>query len=134
MGYYFTDAEINNLGEEMLEAVKSKNLWYRFSIWLAIDEDDFLNNFKNKFLTNLSSAVAPHSVSINGKEFHYPLSWDLLFRSAESDDDEEAVELVRQLYAELNGKRYVELEKIMPKLKKILKVRYLEAVKKEIAK
>ena len=136
MGYYFTDAEINNLGEEMLECMKSKNLWYRFCIWAAVDEDKFLNYFKSEFLTNLSSSVAPRSVSINGKEFHYPLSLDSLLQSTESDDDEDFVEFKRRLYAELNGngKRYVELEKGMPKLKKIFKDAFLEQMKKEIAK
>lgn len=136
MGYYFTDAEINNLGEEVLETVKLKNLWNRFIFGLVIDEDDFLNNFKNEFLTSLSPAetVVPHSVSINGKEFHYLLSLGALFRITESDDDEEAVELARQLYAEFNGKRYVESEKFMQKFKKILKVMLLEEVKKEFAK
>ena len=109
----------------ILEIGKSKNLWYRFCIWLAIDEEKSFNYIKNKF----ASSAAQHSVSINGKEFHYPFSVGSLCRSVESDDDDD-VEMKRRLYEVLDGKRYVDLEELMPKFKRIAKDVILDMVKK----
>ena len=130
MIYYFTDAEINNFGAEMLESLKSINLWYRFYIWAAMDE----NKFRNSLLTGFSSSAVPRSVSINGKEFYYSISLDSACRSVESDDDEAYAELLSRLVSEFNEKRYVEIDELMLKFKRILKIWLQETLVKAATK
>lgn len=142
IGYYYADTELNQIGKEVLELAKSQSLLTRFVIWVA--EDTIVKDIKKSFLCEcLSASVFPHSVSINGKIYHYVFSLDALIKmydiiSGEKDEDELLADCVRQfrgdLQSELNYEiKYMELDKSIPYFKRCMKDVIRKIVKRESA-
>lgn len=123
--YYFSDTEMNDFYEEILEIYRSKGLLVRFGVWLM--SDDELNKIKTSFIEAACIQAFPHSVSINGNDFLYTHSLHSLYKmqpeGSESKDGnyEMFIEHTRQLCAKLKGRMYMGLDEFMPYIKQLSK-------------
>ena len=144
IGYYYTDTELNQFGKEALELAKSQGLLTRFVIWAAVNDDTFVKEVKNMIEECFFTSASPHSVSINGKIYHYVFSLEELIKmyninSGEEDEDELLADRVRQfrrdLESELNYEtNYMELDKSIPYFKRCFKDVILKMWKRDSTK
>ena len=131
--YYFSDKEMNDFYEEILEIYRSKGLLVRFGIWLM--SDDERNKLKTSFIEATCLQAFPLSVSINGSDLLYTHSlhslWKIQPEGAESNDEnyEIVVKHVRQLCTRLKGRMYMELDEFMPYIKQVFKESWCDMVR-----
>ena len=130
--FYFSDTEMDNFYEEILEMMRSKSMLVRFGFWLMSDKE--LAKLKMGFIEAACLAANHYSVLINGKEFFYVHSLHSLYegkpRGAESEYDEIFVKHIRQLCMELKGKQYADLDEFMPYVKQMAKDAWRDAIRK----
>ena len=130
--HYWSDVEMDNFYEEVLNIMRSKSMLARIGIWLASDNE--LVKLKQSFIESCCFDAWHYSVSINGKVFFYMHSLSSLYNcnagNAESKDDEIILKGVNRLCMELEGKRYSDLDDFVPLVKQMAKDVWRELIRK----